>query len=183
VVVHVEPISETTGLVERAQAAASRVDGVYEIHNVQIHAFHEGGERKLHVTLHAKAQPGVSLVEAHRLSDLIEDAVGAELGEEARVDSHIEPLKRTTLGRDVTSNRSDVVEAVRELALQEPDILDCHEVLVTSVDGQLAVVAHVHGRPTVALSRIHEAADRIEKSILIAHPDVESVTIHFEPAG
>jgi len=182
VVVHVEPVSETHGLVERAQASASRVEGVHEIHNVQIHAFHEGGSRKLHVTLHAKAEAGISLEEAHGLSDLIETAVETELGEDVRVDTHIEPLKRTVLGRDVTSDRGDVVELVREISAQEPDVLDCHEVIVTSVDGRLAVVTHVRGRRDLALSRMHDASDRIEKAIQASQPDVESVTIHFEPA-
>lgn len=182
VVVHVEPVSETHGLVERAQAAASKVDGIHEIHNVEIHVFHEAGQRKLHVTLHAKVEPGISVEEAHGLSDLIETAVETELEEDARVDTHIEPLKRTALGRDVTSDRGDVVESVRRIAAQEPDVLDCHEVLVTSVDGRLAVVAHVRGRRDLALSRMHDASDRIETAIQTRHPDVESVTIHFEPA-
>ena len=182
VVVHVEPVSETTGLVELAQAAASRVDGVHEIHNVQIHAFHEAGQRKLHVTLHAKVEPGISLDAAHSLSDRIEETVERELGDNVRVDTHIEPIKRTVLGHDVTSKREDLVEDVRRTALEEPDFLDCHEVIITSADSRLAVVAHVRGRGDLPLARIHDASDRVEKALQRQHPEVESVTLHFEPA-
>ncbi len=182
VVVHVEPISETSGLVERAQAAASKIEGVHEIHNIHIHAFEEGGHSKLHVTLHAKVTPRTSLEDAHGLSERIEAAVEQELGTGVRVDTHIEPLRTTTPGRDVTADRKDVVDDVRRLAIEEPDILDCHEVLVTSADGTLSVLAHVRGRGTLALARVHEASDRIEKAIQLAHPDVDQVTIHFEPA-
>ncbi|MGH2776407.1 MAG: cation diffusion facilitator family transporter [Actinomycetota bacterium] len=182
VVVHVEPVSETSGLVERAQAAASRQAGVHEVHNVLIHAFDEDGRRKFHVTLHAKVRPGTSLDEAHALSDRIEASVVDELGDHVRVDSHIEPWETTTSGRDVTSARKDIVALVTEIAQREPDVVDCHEVLVTSVDGQLSVVAHVRGPGNLALGRIHDASVRIEDALRAAHPEIGPVLIHFEPA-
>lgn len=182
VVVHVEPVSETSGLVERAQAAASRQAGVHEVHNVLIHAFDEDGRRKLHVTLHAKVEPGTSLEDAHALSDRIEEAVVDELGDEVRVDSHIEPWETTSQGRDVTSAREDIVALVKEIAQRERDVVDCHEVLVTSVDGHLSVVAHVRGPGGLALGRIHDASVRIEDALRAAHPEIGPVLIHFEPA-
>jgi cation diffusion facilitator family transporter len=181
VVVHVEPISETTGLVERVQAAASRSAGVHEVHNVLIHAFDEGGRSKLHVTLHAKVRSNLSLEQAHRLSDEIEAAVAAELGEGVRVDSHIEPMRTTTPGVDVTSSRGDLVTSIRSIALDEPDVMNCHEVLITSTDSGLSVTAHVGSRGDLPLARIHDASERIEKAIMNANPEVGAVTIHFEP--
>ncbi|MGH2806384.1 MAG: cation-efflux pump [Actinomycetota bacterium] len=182
VVVHVEPISETTGLVERVQAAASRTPGVHEVHNVLIHAFDEGGRSKLHVTLHAKVRAGISLSDAHELSDAIEGAVEAELDTDARVDTHIEPMRMTAPGHDVTQQRRDLVTAVSALAVEEADVLDCHEVIVTDSGGDISVVAHVTGRGTLPLTRLHDASDRIEKAIYAQHPEVGAVTIHFEPA-
>jgi cation diffusion facilitator family transporter len=182
VVVHVEPTAESSGLVERVQAAASRVDGVHEVHNIYVHSFGEDGRDKLHVTLHAKANPGTPLSEAHALSDAVEQAVAKELGGRARVDTHIEPLEPTAAGRDVTAERPDIVDAVRKLAIEEEDIVDCHEVLVTESEGVLTVVAHVRGRGDLPLARIHDASQRIEKSLHAAYPEVGPVLIHFEPA-
>ncbi|HEX2058689.1 MAG TPA: cation diffusion facilitator family transporter [Actinomycetota bacterium] len=182
VVVHVEPVAETSGLVERVQAAASRTEGVHEVHNVSVHAFAEGGRRKLHATLHAKVDLGTSVAEAHDLSDRIEEGVRAELGPDVRVDTHIEPLQPTSFGRDVTSDRPDVVESVRRAAAEEPDVADCHEVLVTQAPDQLAVVAHVRGRADLPLRLMHEASERIEKAVHAAHDDVGEILIHFEPA-
>lgn len=182
VVVHVEPVSETSGYVERAQAAASRVDGVREVHNVLIHTFDDEGNRRLHVTLHGKVAGDTSLSEAHVLSDAVEAAVAAELGEDVRVDSHLEPLKHTTAGRDVTEAQSDLVSAVKEAALEEEDVLDCHEVLVTSSAEGLVVVAHVHGSGDLPLARLHDASERIEKRIHARRSEIASVVIHFEPS-
>jgi cation diffusion facilitator family transporter len=182
VVVHVEPVHETSGLVERAKAAASRAEGVHEIHNVNVHSFNEAGRDTLHATLHAKVEGGLSLGEAHDLSERIEDAVRRELGEDVRVDTHIEPLETTSRAKDVTAERPELVETIRSLALVEPDVKDCHEVVVTSLGSQLSVVAHVGGRGDLALARMHEASERIEHAIRSAHPEVGPVLIHFEPA-
>lgn len=182
VVVHVEPMAETSGLAERAAAAASRTEGVREVHNVLVHAFDEGGSSKLHVTLHAKVAAGLSLANAHDISDDIEARIERELGPSVRVDSHIEPLDDVSSGRDVTGSRPELVRNVTALATQEPDVLDCHEVLVTSTDGGLSIVAHVRGAADLPLSRIHAASERIEKAIHARHPEVGPVTIHFEPA-
>lgn len=182
VIVHVEPVSETTGLVERVQAAASRVPDVHEVHNVLVHAFDEAGTKRLQVSLHAKATPDLSLAQAHDLSERVEAAVARELGGDARVDTHIEPLERTSFGRDVTSAREDIVSAVIRAALEEPDVIDCHEVLVTSAAGNLSIVAHVRGRKDLPLSRIHDATERIEQRVSSNNSEVASVVIHFEPA-
>lgn len=181
VVVHVEPVSETTGLVERAQAAASRVDGIREVHNVLVHAFDEGGKRRLHVTLHAKVADDASLRQAHDLSDAIEESVAREMGEDVRVDTHLEPLKRTAPGRDVTGDRADLVSSVTQASLDEVDVVDCHEVVITSSDQGLVVVAHVRGRADLPLARLHDASERIEKRVHAERADVASVVIHFEP--
>ncbi|MDQ3620731.1 MAG: cation-efflux pump [Actinomycetota bacterium] len=182
VVVHVEPVSETTGFVERVQAAASRTEGVHEVHNVSVHAFSEGGQQKMLVTLHAKVRAGIPLEEAHDMSERVEAAVTRELGPGVRVDTHIEPLEPTSFGRDVTGSREDLVASIRAVALREPDVLDCHEVLITSTGAGLAAVAHVRGRAMLPLDRIHDASVRIENAVRAEHGEVGSIVIHFEPS-
>jgi cation diffusion facilitator family transporter len=186
VVVHVEPAARHGDVVERVQAAASRTEGVHEVHNVSVHSLpsspgdHEPA--RLHVTLHAKTRPGVSIGEAHDLSDAIEASVARELGERVRVDTHIEPLEGAAPGRDVTRTRRDIVAAVQRLALEQADILDCHEVVVTASPAGVSVVAHVRGRSDLPLQRIHEASIALEQAIHRAHPEVVAVLTHFEPA-
>lgn len=182
VVVHVEPFAEASTLVERVQAAASKIEGVQEVHNVLVHSFGGDRERRLHVTLHAKGDPGLSVDEAHDLADRVETQIARELGTGVRVDAHIEPLERTVPGTDVTTERPDIVESLRSLARDETDILDCHEVIVTATGDRVAVVAHVRGRADLSLTRLHDASERIEDALHAAHPDVGHVLIHFEPA-
>jgi len=187
VVVHVEPTSASGDLIERVLAAASRSDDVYEVHNVLVHEIDGGGKGVKRVALHAKVNPRLSLDEAHELSEHIEASVFAELeragigAEGVRIDTHMEPLETATPGRDVTEDRDDIVVAVRDLTVEEPDVIDCHEVVVTEVDGRLSLVVHVSGRPELPLGEIHEATERIEDRIHALLPEVGPVLIHFEP--
>ncbi|MGH2820179.1 MAG: cation transporter dimerization domain-containing protein, partial [Actinomycetota bacterium] len=137
---------------------------------------------RLHVTLHAKVPPGTSLAHAHSLSDRLEAAVGSELGPGVRVDSHLEPLEPTATGEDVTADRADLVRDVTRLAESEPEVRDCHEVVVTHTGGGLSLVAHVRAPGALELDAIHAASERIEKAIHAEHPEIGSVLIHFEPA-
>jgi cation diffusion facilitator family transporter len=181
VVVHVEPSTDSERLVERVQAAASRTPGVHEVHNVLVHSVGEPGLGELRVTLHAKVEPHTSLQDAHELADRIEEAVGRELGSDVRVDAHIEPLEESSRARDVTSEMPDLVAGIKRVAVDEPDVLDCHEVLVTATGEELSIVAHVHGRGDLPLERIHASSQRIENAIHAMHPEIGPVLIHFEP--
>ena len=181
VVVHIEPAARGD-LLEQVHAAASRTEGVQEIHNVAVHSVEGARPQRLHVTLHAKTDPDVSLQEAHDLSDRIEASVIQELGRDVRVDTHIEPREDSSQAQDVTNTRSDVVKAVEELATAEPAVIDCHDVLVTSTEGTLSVVAHVTGRADLSLARLHDASRTIEEGLRAQYPEIGPVLIHFEPA-
>ena len=183
VVVHVEPGRKGSDLMERVLGAANRVEGIQEVHNVLIQESINGRSKSLHVTLHAKAGPGALLQDAHQMSDLVETAVLEELGPGVRVDTHIEPLQPSEPGRDVTGERTDVVRTLRRLALEQPAVVGCHDVLITSVHGHLSVVAHVTGQENLPLDQIHEASRVIERGLRVIHPEVGPVLIHFEPAG
>jgi cation diffusion facilitator family transporter len=180
VVVHVEPAARGD-LLEQVHAAASRTEGVQEIHNVAVHSVEGATPQRLHVTLHAKTSSDVSLQEAHDLSDRIEASVVEELGRGVRVDTHIEPLEASARAYDVTSSRPDIVASVERLAAAEPEVIDCHDVLVTSTDNRLSVVAHVRGRGDLSLARLHDASRTIEESLRAIHPEIGPVLIHFEP--
>lgn len=183
VVVHVEPGREGSDLMERVQGAASRVEGIQEVHNVLIHESIDGLTTRLYVTLHAKAGPGTLLQDAHRLSDRVETAVLEELGSGVRVDTHIEPLQPSEPGKDVTGERADIVRMLRGLVLEQPAVMGCHDVLVTAVHGHLSVVAHVTGEEDLPLDQIHEASRVIESKLRAVYPEVGPVLIHFEPAN
>lgn len=179
VVVHVEPIADEKVVAERVLSLAARVPEVSQVHNVHVTMRPEG----MHITLHAKFPDSMQLGQAHAISEKLEREVLAEIAGVARVDTHLEPLEgvRAT-GADVTEKQSALVSWARALAEQIPEVSNCHEVLVTEIDDKLSLVMHCEAMPGLSVSDTHRAATRIENEIHASWPEVERVTVHFEPA-
>src|SRR5207244_1503466 len=79
----VEAQAEAANLVERVHAAAERMGGFHDLHNVTVEKEEDGS---LHLTMHAKLPGGTTLAEASRSSGQLEDELRAELPEVSRVD-------------------------------------------------------------------------------------------------
>jgi divalent metal cation (Fe/Co/Zn/Cd) transporter len=86
------------------------------------------------------------------------------------------------LGADATDQQSAFVKWASSLAEQQPEVKDCHEVVVTETDGALSVVMHCAAAPGLSIDSVHKASTRIENEIHRRWPEVERVTVHFEPA-
>src|ERR687887_2099291 len=96
VVVHVEPETRDVALRERAQAAASRVARVREIHNVSV----LNVDGRTEISLHLKLPGDLSLDEAHAVASEVEDAIADALPDVDAVQTHLEPLAETAVGRE-----------------------------------------------------------------------------------
>jgi divalent metal cation (Fe/Co/Zn/Cd) transporter len=101
----------------------------------------------------------------------------------ARVDTHLEPLESpATPGADVTSQRSELVRSVTALAEAHKEVRNCHEVVVTETEEGLSLVMHCEAEPGLSVARTHDASTMIEDEIHRRWPEVDRVTVHFEPA-
>lgn len=180
VLVHVEPLADEKQIAERVMSIAARDPAVRQVHNIFV-AVHPDG---LHLSLHAKFPPEMALGEAHAISERLEAEIAREIDEVARVDTHLEPLEKTALsGEDVTARNKALVVWATERAQQEPEVENCHEVVVTESQGGLSIVLHCEAAAGLSVGAVHEAATRIEDEVHRAWPEVERVTVHFEPSG
>lgn len=180
VVVHVEPLADETVVAERVLAVAARHPGVHQVHNVFVARRPEG----LHISLHAKFPGTMTLAEAHAIAERLEADIAAEIADLARVDTHLEPLERPqTAGADVTAERRELVASVRSMAEGHAEVRNCHEVVVTDTRDGLSVVMHCEAAAGLSVATVHDASTRIEDEVHRRWPEVERVTVHFEPAG
>jgi divalent metal cation (Fe/Co/Zn/Cd) transporter len=62
-------------------------------------------------------------------------------------------------------------------------VQNCHEVVVTECDRLLSILMHCAAAPGLSVHAVHDAATRIEAEDHGRWPDVERVTVHFEPEG
>ena len=106
--VRVEPVSETSGLIERVPGRGQRVPDVHAVHNVLVHPFDEGGRRPLQVSLHAKVTPDLSLAEPVTSPKRSSGKFSGAWRRRTYRLAHRDP-GTIAFGRDVTSSRQDIV--------------------------------------------------------------------------
>jgi len=175
VVVHVEPEEDEAALRDRAHAAALRVPGVREVHNVSV--LHVG--RRTEVSLHLKLPGELTLEQAHEVANQVEHAIAAAVPEVDSVQTHLEPLAEAGEGRrrvDDAAERDVVLRIVREVTGEEPRrlrFLDTDEGLVA----HLTLGLEADSR----LADAHARASEIEERIRRARPEISDVVVHTEP--
>ena len=179
VVVHVEPLADEKLVTQQVEAVALRQSIVTEVHNIVVTSHPDGD----HVSLHAKFPADMDLEQAHALADNLEKEIMAELPAVVRVDTHLEPLVEGAFGLDVTNSHMLLAQWTKQLAERQPEVHDCHEVLITESEEGLAIVMHCEAAPELSVLAVHDASTRIENATHLRWPDVKRVTVHFEPVN
>jgi divalent metal cation (Fe/Co/Zn/Cd) transporter len=179
VLVHIEPIAslgETTA--EAIRAIALRL-GI-ATHHEQVYEVAEGLEGLLHI----EVEPGLTLAEAHEQAERLAEILTAEVRGLRRVASHIEaaepnPIRR----RDVTPERLDLVDAIRQLVLASETTEGIEEVRLYASDGATwdAVLRCVF-RADLLVGEIHRRTERLEQDLRERFSTLGRVIIHAEPA-
>ena len=178
VVVHVEPLADEKFVAERVLSIAARHADVHQVHNVFVARRPDG----LHIALHAKFPGAMALAEAHSIAEQLEGDIAAGIEGVARVDTHLEPLEgAATLGEDVTHSHGELVASVTRLAEAQSEVRNCHEVVITDTDEGLSVVMHCEAAAGLSVTKVHDASTSIENEVHRSWPQVERVTVHFEP--
>jgi cation diffusion facilitator family transporter len=174
VVVHVEP-DETSGIRERAQAAALSVPRVREVHNVNVLLV----EGRTEVSLHLKLPGQLPLEEAHEIAEQVERAIRSAVPEVQAVQTHLEPLEEDAHVRtaeNVDAEAGIVTRIVRDALGREPREL---RFLETS-EGLVAFLT-LGLDPTASLADAHAQASEVEARVRSARPEIADVIVHTEP--
>ena len=174
VVVHVEPQGLEGTVRERAHAAALRVPGVHEIHNI---AVVDVGDRT-EVSLHLKLPGSLSLDEAHGVASRVEAAIREAVPEVDAVQTHLEPLADMAEGLAVDAEReaASVRRIVRDATGADPYAL---RFLRTEVGLVAFLTLRMDGGSRLADA--HTRASEVEERIRAAHPEIADVIVHTEP--
>ncbi len=176
--VHVEPSTQGEDVVARTFAAANRLGLADQVHNVLAIRHPEG----LWLMLHAKVPASTPLADAHAISDELEREIRSEVPGLARVEIHVEPHEPPMMrGRDIGSEREDLIRDIHRIAESHQPITGCHEVAVSQAEDGLHLVLHCEASPTARIGEIHDASLRVEDEIHRAYEEVRSITVHFEP--
>jgi cation diffusion facilitator family transporter len=177
VVVHVEPETAEVALREQAQAAASKVPRVREIHNVSVLSV----EGRTEISLHLKLPGELSLDEAHAVASEVEHAILEAIPEVDSVQTHLEPLSEAALGRAPRAADTERAEEAVLRVVTDETGTPPRELRFLETDEGLIVFLTLGLDPHTELQEAHARASRIEEQIRSVRPEIADVIVHTEP--
>ena len=138
---------------------------------------------RLSVSCDLEVDGRMSLGAAHIIASRFEAAIRDELGPDAEVETHIEPLVVANLaGTDVDGPRRDAVaEALRLHAETIGVVTDVHSVRVRETSHGLVVNYHCRVDPGLDVATVHERVDALEQRVRKDIPQITRIVSHTEP--
>ncbi len=173
VTVHVEPSTGAEAPNERVAAAALRVPGVVETHNISVLEQSTGGRA---ITLHVRLPEDMPMREAALTVEQLKREIRSEFGV-ARVYAHVEP---SALGaqpaRDIGAEQPQLVRAASE-AVTRVAGQGAAEVVVYRQGERLLVVTSLRAQPGRSVREAHVLASRVEDAVRDALDSVDDVIV------
>lgn len=114
--------------------------------------------------------PGAAVGQGHAAADAVERAVQQALPD-ADVVVHVEPA----------SGDTDIRERAHAAALEVRRVREIHNVSVLDVPGGTELSLHLKLPGELSLEEAHQVATEVERAIIDAVPEVDSVQTHLEP--
>ena len=173
--IHIEPSETKTQIDQRITRIAS-VEGVLEVHKIST-AYARG---KLFITLHACADPSLSVKEAHALAEEIEKRMKAEIDQLENVTVHVEPIPSKVHG--VGKNEAELARIIDDAILGYKRYITIKKLVSYEADGKCFINLDCCFKVHVSLQEAHDLASIIESEIRRKFCD-GVVTVHIEPDG
>jgi cation diffusion facilitator family transporter len=138
---------------------------------------------KTSVSFDLEVDGAMRLAEAHEVASALEGMLQRELGPEAEIDTHIEPIHLRGLeGEEANAEERNVIEHwLRRFAAEIPNVNDVHNIRVRRNAHGLFVTYHCRVNGDQSVETIHEAVDELESRLRKKLPQVRRVTGHAEP--
>ena len=177
VVVHVEPRARSNEpLLETIRAIAQRRG--LAVHELSAHHY----EGHLFIELHLEVNEDASLRDAHRQATELEEEIQSATDPGTRVNIHIEPLGARIVGAEEMKELSRAVQGfLNSLPAEYPELLDCHEVHVRSVEHRILVSCHCAMDGSLPITQVHDFTALLEGRVKERFPQIYRLTIHPEP--
>jgi len=173
VTVHVEPVRREAPFEVKIKKVSTGLEGVRDVHNVNVHKTVDG----FYVTLHIQVDAKASLAEAHRIAERVEDALQKLGVKEATV--HIESFEpETSWGRLV--HDPEVLTLIDDLVKKHAEIKRVIKTLLYVAEGRLHINISCSFRREISVERLHDIVTTVEEDLRKKFGGA-TVTIHPEP--
>jgi cation diffusion facilitator family transporter len=151
---------------EAARAAIARIEPPVELSRLRLRQ--AAGRTFADVVI--SVPPGAAVGQGHAIADRVEDELERALpGSDVVV--HVEP----------ETERAALRERAHAAALTVPRVREIHNLSIVSVGGDVALSLHLKLPGDLTLEEAHDVAEDVERAILQAVPELDSVQTHLEP--
>jgi divalent metal cation (Fe/Co/Zn/Cd) transporter len=138
---------------------------------------------KMSVSFDLEVDGAMRLADAHEVATSLETALEKELGPEAEIDTHIEPVELSGLQGEEASaeDRNQIEHWLRRFAAEIPNLNDVHNVRIRRNAHGVFVTYHCRVNGEQSVETVHEAVDELESRLRKKLPQVRRVIAHAEP--
>ena len=171
--IHMEP-SEKDAKMDQLVHNLAMVDGVKEVH--EISTIYTGG--KFYITLHAYVNPELSVEEAHKIAETIEQRMHAEIKPLENVTVHVEPSNIASPAAvvDEVQIKNLVNEITKGIAVH----LRIKKIVTYTAEGKRYINIDCCFTKQIQIKEAHQIASQIEKETKERFANAV-VTVHIEP--
>jgi len=173
ITVHFEPSWKDVPSDSKIYEIASNVAGVKGIHNVSQHTSNDS----TFVSLHAMVDRQMSLDDAHRISEIIEEKIQKELPEIDHITIHLEPY--ITIPKDLKSYDTND-EKIIQLLKEHAEVKKIGSIVTLNFDDLLKIDIGCSFDKDLSIEKVHDLTSKIEQDIR-NHFKNCVITIHPEP--
>ena len=171
--IHIEPAEEETKVEQLVEKLAT-VENVKEVHDI-VTVYSRG---KLYITLHAYVDPKLSVEEAHKIAEKIENKMHAGIKQLENISVHVEPYSVKKHAAEI--DEKELKKLIRELAKKVKTRLRLKRTVTYVADGKRYINIDCCFTKHVPLTEAHEIASQVEKEIAEYFANAV-VTVHIEP--
>jgi cation diffusion facilitator family transporter len=171
--IHIEPSDKERKMDQLVEKLAT-VDGVKEVH--EISTIYVGG--KLYITLHAYVNPELSVEEAHKIAENIEDRMYGEIKSLENVTVHVEPAGVAIPAQKVSE--AQLMKVINDVAKNIVGDLRIKRVLTYAAGDKRYINIDCCFTKQVQVKDAHRIASLIEKETKERFANAV-VTVHMEP--
>lgn len=174
ITVHFEPNWKDVPRDVKIYDIASSVSGVKGVHNVSHHT--SGGI--IFVSLHVMVDRQMSLEEAHKISEIIEDKIKQSLPEIEHITIHLEPY--ITIPKDLKTEPKTSDEKIIQILKEHPEVKKIGSIVTLKFDELLKIDINCSFDKNLSIEKVHDLTSQIEQNIRNYFKN-SVITIHPEP--
>ncbi len=177
IVVHAEPAeSNDETIADKIRLIVGR-NGLQPPHNLEVH-YTDG---RYHVAFDVEYREGKSFVEAHALTDRIEQEIRRELPYIEHLTIHMEedqPGPNAVVG---VSDDERLQHEIKKLVSADRNVVECTNIRLLRLGGRFNLAVNCTIERERTLEEVHRIVSRLETKLYDRFPQLRRVVIHAEP--